>query len=63
MARSIGDLEIRVGADVGGLRRDLKKGERDIQGFGARATVMAKKVAKAGAIITAGVAAATGGLW
>ncbi|WP_428516274.1 hypothetical protein [Roseovarius sp.] len=62
MARSIGDLEIRVGADVGGLRRDLKKGERDIQGFGARATVMAKKVAKAGAIITAGVAAATGGL-
>ncbi len=56
--RTVGDIAVKVGADVGPLQKGLKRGAKDLDNFGDRASAMAGRVAKAGLAITAGLAGA-----
>lgn len=53
MSKVVGDIAISVGADVGPLGREMKKGSRYIDRFGRDADNMALRFAKAGAKVTA----------
>ena len=62
MARVVGDIAVRVGADIGPLQRGLRRGSGEMDDFANRSKKMAKTVAKAGLAITtavAGIAAGT----
>ena len=58
MTKVVGDVAVTVGADIGPLKSGMRKGARELEGFGDRAGKMAARVAKAGAAITAGLAGA-----
>lgn len=53
MATTVGDVAIRVGADIGPLQRNMRKGGGSVDKFGRQAATTAKKVAKITAAVTA----------
>lgn len=63
MARVVGDIAVRVGADIGPLQRGLRRGSGEIDDFANRSKRMAKTVAKAGLAITAAVGTIAAGTY
>jgi hypothetical protein len=60
MAKVVGDIAVSVGADVSGLESGMKRASRSVKGFDDTAGLMAKRMAKVGAIIAGvGVIAVT----
>jgi len=59
MAKVVGDIAVKVGADVGPLQRNMKRAGQSVDDFDARAKRMALNVAKAGAAIAGAMVAAT----
>lgn len=62
MAKVVGDIAVKVGADVRGFQRDMKRAGGSVEDFDARAKKMAVNVAKAGAAIAVAAAAAAGAI-
>lgn len=63
MARVVGDIAVRVGADIGPLQRGLRRGSGEMDDFANRSKRMAKTVAKAGLAITTAVATIAAGTY
>jgi len=59
MAKVVGDIAVKVGADVGPLQRNMKKAGQSVDDFDTRAKAMAVNVAKAGAAIAVAMVGAT----
>jgi len=57
MSKIIGDVAIAVGADISPLKREMGKGSKIVKGFGGDTAAMAKKMAKAGAVVATAAAA------
>lgn len=62
MANVVGDIAVSVGADIGPLQKEMKKGTKSIKGFGKDFAAMGKKIAKVGAGIASAMALAGAGI-
>lgn len=62
MARVVGDIAVKVGADVGPLQKQMKRGKRSMQDFERSTQQMAVNVAKAGAVMVTAMAAVGAGV-
>ena len=63
MGKVIGDIAIAVGADIGPLKREMNKGSKVVKGFGGDTAAMAKRMAKAGAVIATAAGVMGGALF
>jgi hypothetical protein len=62
MAKVVGDIAVKVSADIGALQKGLRSGAKSVDGFGDRAAQMSMRVAKAGAVVAGALSvAAIGG--
>ena len=59
MSKVVGDIAVKVGADVTPLQQGMKRAGQSVDDFDKRAQAMALNVAKAGAAIAGAMAAAT----
>lgn len=62
MAKVVGDIAVKVGADVSPLQRGMKKGGKSVEDFQDKAQKMAVNVAKAGAAVVTAMAAIAAGV-
>lgn len=62
MAKVVGDIAVKVGADVSPLQRQLRRGKGSIRDFDRSTQRMAENVAKAGAIVVTSIAAIGAGV-
>lgn len=56
------DITVRIKADAGPLKRGMNDGERAVKDFSQSSEEMARKVAKAGAVVVTSIAAITAGV-
>jgi hypothetical protein len=62
MARVVGDIAVKVGADIGPLQQGMRNAGRSVDDFDSKTQKMAINVAKAGAAVVTAVAAIAGGV-
>jgi hypothetical protein len=62
MARVVGDIAVKVGADIGPLQQGMRNAGRSVDDFDSKTQKMAVNVAKAGAAVVTAVAAIAGGV-
>lgn len=61
MADVVGDIAVKVGADVSALQKEMRKGAQSMETFNQKAGRIAKNVAKTGVIVAGAFAAAGAG--